>query len=689
VKRSSAPAETETTIAVPQLSLRADVVAQSVNEEARTVELIFSTGAAVERFDWMSGKRYLEKLSLDPSHVRLDRLNAGGPLLDAHSAWSVTDQLGAVVPGTVVIAKKQARATVRFSKRAEVESIWQDVRDGIIRNVSVGYRVHKFEETEGKNNALPVRNAIDWEPYEVSMVPMGADVGARVRSGDNVQTYPCVLITRGQEEEMKENEQERAGAPEPKPAAPAAAPAPAQTPAAQPTADEVRAAAIKDERERTLAIRKAVGVAKLPTTFADGLVERGVTIDAARASILEELAKAQPAVDGAQRTDVLDDASDKARRGFRAWLLVRAGMSGLIAQAAKALPEHAAFKGVSTDAGEFRGMTLVDMARESLELAGVRTRGMDRMRVAELALRHSGAGNTSSDFVVALENTLHKILLAAYMITPDTWRRFCATGSVNDFRDHPRYRTGYLGRLDKILESGEFKNKSIPDATKEKIAATTSGNILALSRQAIVNDDMDVFSRVAGQLGRAAALSIEMDVYDLLALNAGLGPTMNDGNTLFHATHNNLGAGAALSVASIDADRVVLASQKDAQSNEILDLRPAVMVIPIGLGGQARVINQAQYDTDIVANKPHLVPNKVVGLFRDVVDTPRLTGTRRYMFADPALMPVIEVAFLEGVQEPFLEAKEGWRTDGVEWKARLDYGVAAVEFRGAVTNAGV
>jgi hypothetical protein len=113
-----------------------------------------------------------------------------------------------------------------------------------------------------------------------------------------------------------------------------------------------------------------------------------------------------------------------------------------------------------------------------------------------------------------------------------------------------------------------------------------------------------------------------------------------------------------------------------------------VLLLPIGLGGLARVINSSQYDTDIVANK-FLVPNKVVGLFRGVVDTPRLTGTRRYLFADPALMPTIEVAFLDGVQEPFLEMQEGWRVDGTEWKVRLDYGVAAVEFRGAETNAGV
>lgn len=186
------------TIDVPPLSIRAEI--SSVNDEARTVDLIFSTGAGIERMDWYSGKRYREVLSLDPKHVRLDRLNAAGPLLDAHSAWSVGDVLGAVVEDSARIEKGKAVATVRFSKRASVEEIWQDVKAGIHRSVSVGYRVHKFEEDAAKDNKIPVRTAVDWEPYEVSLVPMPADVGARVRS-DRSNCNPCVIVTRVADED--------------------------------------------------------------------------------------------------------------------------------------------------------------------------------------------------------------------------------------------------------------------------------------------------------------------------------------------------------------------------------------------------------------------------------------------------------------------------------------------------------
>ena len=78
----------------------------------------------------------------------------------------------------------------------------------------------------------------------------------------------------------------------------------------------------------------------------------------------------------------------------------------------------------------------------------------------------------------------------------------------------------------------------------------------------------------------------------------------------------------------------------------------------------------------------------VRGLYRDVVDSPRLSGTRIYSFADPAEAPVLEVAFLDGVQDPYLEVQDGFDVDGARYKVRLDYGVGAIDYRGAVTNAG-
>jgi hypothetical protein len=111
-----------------------------------------------------------------------------------------------------------------------------------------------------------------------------------------------------------------------------------------------------------------------------------------------------------------------------------------------------------------------------------------------------------------------------------------------------------------------------------------------------------------------------------------------------------------------------------------------VLLVPRGLQGTAISINQAEYDPDTTGKLQK--PNIVKGLFSDIVGTGRLTGTRRYLFADPSLYPVFMVSFLEGQREPVLETQDGWRTDGVEMKARLDFGVDVVDYRGAVTNAG-
>lgn len=187
------------TIQVPMLTLRAAVAPASISEEARTVDLVFSTGVGIVRYDWGTGERYIETLSIDPAHIRLERLNNGAPLLDSHSSWSVRSQLGVVVDGSakVVKTKSEARATVQFSRRDDVEPIWQDVRDRVVRNVSVGYLVHKFEETRAKEK-IPTRRAIDWEPFEISMVPMGADPGAKARN-ERVELHACLLLTRESE----------------------------------------------------------------------------------------------------------------------------------------------------------------------------------------------------------------------------------------------------------------------------------------------------------------------------------------------------------------------------------------------------------------------------------------------------------------------------------------------------------
>jgi hypothetical protein len=441
--------------------------------------------------------------------------------------------------------------------------------------------------------------------------------------------------------------------------------------AAKPAAPFART---KADNDQVLAMFKPFaanpGVLALQTEV---LSDPALTIEDIQARLLTEVGKGAEPVNPSgshAHVETLADETDKRRDAVVSALLVRSGV------------EQDAKVRASMSANPFRGHKLLDLARASLQRSGVKTDGMGQMEIVAAAFTQG-----TSDFPVLLENTMHKALQAAYARAALTWSRFCATGSVSDFRAHNRYRTGSFGALDAVNELGEFTNKSIPDGEKGTITASTKGNIINLSRQAIINDDLGAFVGLANMLGRAAGRTVEADVYAMLALNAGLGPTMGDGLTLFHATHANIGTGAAISMASIDADRVLMASQLDVSGNDYLDLRPAVLLVPIGLGGTARSINQAEYDPD-TANKLQK-PNVVNGLYRDIVDTPRLTGTRRYSFCDATEAPVLEVAFLDGRQEPYLEVQDGFDVDGARYKVRLDYGTAAVDYRGAVTNAGV
>ncbi|WBQ17477.1 ClpP-like prohead protease/major capsid protein fusion protein [Sphingobium yanoikuyae] len=440
--------------------------------------------------------------------------------------------------------------------------------------------------------------------------------------------------------------------------------------------------AVATERARVAGIRTLGVKHGMEAAFIDELINSDTTLAAAREKILDKLAEAGDAANVGHNgpARVTQDVREKFIEGATNWILVKAGVANLVEKAAAARGET-----VKIDPGEFRGVRNVDLAREALSNMGINCQSRDPDVIVRDAMTARSAiiTQTTGDFPILFENAIHRTLQAAYAITPDTWSRFAGTGSVTDFRPHTRYLRGSFGALDNVNEAGEFKNKPIPDLAKEQISATTKGNIINLSRQAIVNDDMQVFSGLAVDLGRAAKLTIEIDVYALLNSN----PLMNDGIALFHASHGNLaGSGAAPSVVAFDAIDVAMAQQKDVSGNEFLEIAPSVLLVPRGLRGAAITVNGSEYDPDAV-NKLQK-PNIVKGLFNDIVASPRLTGTAYYAFADPQVAPAIEVVFLNGVTEPFTDSQEGWRVDGVEWKVRHDYGVGAVNWRSAYKQPG-
>lgn len=182
-------------IELPRATRAAEVRAASFNEAENTIDVIWTTGATVRRRSWFDGP-YDEELVVEPGAVRLDRLNAGAPLLDTHSDWSLSDVIGSVVPGTARLAKGLGLATIKLSMAPGDADNVQKIRDGIIRNISVAYISHRVEKIEADDGSVPVWRVVDWEPFEISAVPVPADPGAQIRAAkpDGASTFRCVLI---------------------------------------------------------------------------------------------------------------------------------------------------------------------------------------------------------------------------------------------------------------------------------------------------------------------------------------------------------------------------------------------------------------------------------------------------------------------------------------------------------------
>lgn len=362
------------------------------------------------------------------------------------------------------------------------------------------------------------------------------------------------------------------------------------------------------------------------------------------------------------------DSRDKFKAGAVSALMARAGL-------AKADPTN-----------EFRRFGLKDLSAECLRRAGENPLSFS----TDLAMVKAAITNSSSDFPVLLENVLNKTLLEAYSVASDTWRQWCAIGSVSDFRPYKRLRLGSFGNLDPLLEGGEYKHKAIPDATAESVSISTKANTTTLTRQAIINDDLGGFTRIAQMLARAAARSIEADAYTLLVSN----PTLDsDSTALFHANHGNLHTGsstnpaAAISMTSLDLARSAMKIQKDRSGNDYIGINePFILLCPVAKAGAARTANESEYDPD-TANKLQRT-NITRGIFKAIVDTPYLTGTAWYLLADPMQFPTFEVLFLNGQQTPFADRIESQNIDGVTWLIRHDYGVNVVDYVGAFKNDG-
>lgn len=250
------------------------ITREAIDADARTVELSFSSESPVER--WFG----TEILDHSPASVRLGRLRAGGPLLVDHD---LRDHVG-VIESVSIDADRRGRAVVRFGRSARAEEIWADVQDGIRNSVSVGYRIHELRLDSEKDGEETYR-AVDWEPLEVSLVSVPADVSVGVGRADEGGEYEIRVVderpsTRKEDLPMEPNTQT--------PAAPAA-------PAVDVRAieDKARSEARKAEMDRVREIL-AIGERFNQRELAAAAVNGETSVDAFRAQVLEKVGTQKP-----------------------------------------------------------------------------------------------------------------------------------------------------------------------------------------------------------------------------------------------------------------------------------------------------------------------------------------------------------------------------------------------------------
>ncbi|MDH4201402.1 MAG: Mu-like prophage major head subunit gpT family protein [Phycisphaerae bacterium] len=281
-----------------------------------------------------------------------------------------------------------------------------------------------------------------------------------------------------------------------------------------------------------------------------------------------------------------------------------------------------------------------------------------------------------------LSNIANKMLLEGYNYIEDAWRQICKIASVNDFKEHTRYRMTGAFKFEPVGADGELKHGKL-DEMKFGQKADTHGIMFALTRQMIINDDMGAFTDIPRQIGMGAAEAIADAVWGLLLSNP---------NNFFSAGNKNYAEGVdtALSIDALTAAEILFGEQTKPNGRP-LGISPRILLVPIALKVIATsLMKSLELNETTTANKGKPKSNPHVGKF-DVVSSSFLSNASFsgasakawYLFADPNRLPALEVAFLNGVDRPTVEKTDAdFNTLGIQFRGYIDFGVREQDHRG-------
>ena len=613
---------------------------RGVDEEARTAEISLSSEDPYMR--WFG----LEILGHGPGEVDLGRLKSMGVLLWNHKS---DVPIGQFVKVWLDEQDRKVRAVVKFDPDEQSDLIFSKVKSGTLKGVSVGYRVHDWEEVApGKKSTCgrfdgPCYIARQWEPLEGSIVSVPADatVGVgRSLDGEDLDTPEITGKdgdTRMTEEEKRALEMKAAED-------------------AKKAAEEATKAA---EARITAKAREISTLCERAGLKASDYLEKSV--EEVKDAILElKFKESEGNKIPAGRAEITADEKDKFRSAAIDSVCIRGGI---------------AMDKPAPGAADLRGMSLLDLARECVERAEIRL----SKRFSKDELIRSAMG--VDDFTYVLSGGINKAMMTGYQLAPATYQLWTKRGNLPDFKSNRRIQLSEFGRLPEVKEHGEYTRAKLTDGG-ELIGLGTFGEIFAITRQALINDDLDALIGIPQKQGAAYRLTVNYWAYYEL-VNGLVG-----GATIYSSDNGNLtdtGSGGAPSVAQLTKGLGLMTAQKDINDKQFLNIRPAFLICPVALETTALQLVGSVNDP----SKSVPVPNPFQGRLT-VVSDPNLDAAPAvwYLAAAPGLASTIEVAFLDGVETPTLEQQTGWNVDGTEFKVRGDFGVKVLDFRGLYKNAG-
>jgi hypothetical protein len=280
-------------------------------------------------------------------------------------------------------------------------------------------------------------------------------------------------------------------------------------------------------------------------------------------------------------------------------------------------------------------------------------------------------------------NSMTRRLIQDYQGQPQDWRRFCTIRAIRDFKTQDRIRLFDFSSLSTVAENAAYTNLAWDDA-KESYTPAKRGNLVYVTREMILNDDLDAVRKIPQKLAVAAGITINEFVYGLFTANAGAGPAMADGFNVFDAANHANAGTSALSSAGLQAALIIMLKQTNSGGKR-LGIRPRFLLVPPDLLFTALTI----VNSTLVPGSNNNDANVLKGVV-EVISVPQFTDTNNwYLLTDPAQVETIEIGFVGGQETPELLLQDGptdgavFTNDAITYKIRWEFGGGWVDYRGA------